>query len=347
MFIIFICRHINPSESNIASKKLGDKSNEMNLRKLHINAQVTAMTTLIETLGDITFFIHLHYNKSSLQIFLHSIIKRFLIMPYTFLMNTSHNKDRILENGWINVLRNMVVRTSSVKLRTSNKPVDIKETNTQGKTSKGVVYQQEAIKYKVQNSKDNQFSTTINDDSIFIKTSHTTRHFYEMPSKSSIPKDKRISFLDIEELEKRELIKASYFRLADDMLKCLEIESEYNKSFTKLLRMVDCHRNRDNSLIYDVELELSNECLPNKETVKGHLTLKRRRSRILIAQDSIDNNTNENIDNADEKKKSSRRERRRDLINELISHIDDQNEKGFDYFLNLLIDLEENFGDEN
>ena len=44
----------------------------------------------------------------------------------------------------------MVVRTSSVKLRTSNKSVDIKETSTQGQISKGVVYQQEAIKSKIQ-----------------------------------------------------------------------------------------------------------------------------------------------------------------------------------------------------
>ena len=33
----------------------------------------------------------------------------FVVLPYGFLMNTRYNKNRIIEEGWINVLKNMVL----------------------------------------------------------------------------------------------------------------------------------------------------------------------------------------------------------------------------------------------
>ena len=32
----------------------------------------------------------------------------FVILPYTFLMNTRYNKNRVVEEGWKNVLRNVI-----------------------------------------------------------------------------------------------------------------------------------------------------------------------------------------------------------------------------------------------
>ena len=37
-----------------------------------------------------------------------------IILPYAFLMNTSHNKNQIIEHGWINVVKNMTVNNSVV-----------------------------------------------------------------------------------------------------------------------------------------------------------------------------------------------------------------------------------------
>ena len=36
------------------------------------------------------------------------IIPYMLILPYAFLMNTSHNKNRVIEHGWKNVFMNVV-----------------------------------------------------------------------------------------------------------------------------------------------------------------------------------------------------------------------------------------------
>ena len=37
-----------------------------------------------------------------------------IVSPYSFLMNTSHNKNRIIEHGWINVMKNMTTNNSIV-----------------------------------------------------------------------------------------------------------------------------------------------------------------------------------------------------------------------------------------
>ena len=44
-----------------------------------------------------------------------------ILLPYAFLMNTSHNKNRIVEYGWINVFKNLITKvTNSVSHNTSS-----------------------------------------------------------------------------------------------------------------------------------------------------------------------------------------------------------------------------------
>ena len=45
-----------------------------------------------------------------------------IILPYAFLMNTSHNKDKVAEHGWANVIKNV--------WRTSEKTNFLKETQS-------------------------------------------------------------------------------------------------------------------------------------------------------------------------------------------------------------------------
>ena len=57
-----------------------------------------------------------------------------VILPYAFLMNTEHNKNRIIEGGWKNVLKNIFRGTyTSLEVENSpssgvNKPVNSKTT---------------------------------------------------------------------------------------------------------------------------------------------------------------------------------------------------------------------------
>ena len=76
---------------------------------MKVNAQVTATTTTLEFLGGLTYIIHLGIsNGTNLANFIHFQSIYFIVIPYAFLMNTSNNKFRVIQNGWKGVFRNIV-----------------------------------------------------------------------------------------------------------------------------------------------------------------------------------------------------------------------------------------------
>ena len=52
-FMYFTFSKVDPSKNKIAANNLSDDVNETNMRKLKLNAQVTAMTSIIEAFGNI------------------------------------------------------------------------------------------------------------------------------------------------------------------------------------------------------------------------------------------------------------------------------------------------------
>ena len=80
----------------------------MNMKRYKVNSQVTALICILEMVGAITFSIHRSFTGPTMDTLLHGQFTYFILMPYAFLMNTSHNKNRIVEHGWKNVLRNMI-----------------------------------------------------------------------------------------------------------------------------------------------------------------------------------------------------------------------------------------------
>ena len=76
---------------------------------MHVNAQVTAVTTMMEFSGNcinsVIFLVlgdHGKFISSALYMFLY-----FVVLSYAFVMNTRYNKNRIIEYGWLNVLKNI------------------------------------------------------------------------------------------------------------------------------------------------------------------------------------------------------------------------------------------------
>ena len=99
---------MDPSKNKIAANNLSDDVNETNMRKLKLNAQVTAMTSIIEAFGNIIqWSIYIFITKfAGYGTLIQSILLYFVILPYVFLMNTSQNKERVIEIGWLNILKN-------------------------------------------------------------------------------------------------------------------------------------------------------------------------------------------------------------------------------------------------
>ena len=92
--------------NKIAAENLSSNQNEINMKKVKINAQVTSIVCIMETAIVFINWILLNQPVRWISIFVLYLI----ILPYFHLVNTSHNKDRVVEYGWKNVLGNLFGR---------------------------------------------------------------------------------------------------------------------------------------------------------------------------------------------------------------------------------------------
>ena len=108
---------------------LGVKSNqvETNTKKVWVNAQVTGTIAFIEMILTVLYVVMIaYYGSSHFTTLLILMVLYDVILPYAFLMNTSHNKNRIIELGWKNVLKNIILRSGSNSVADITKGTDKK-----------------------------------------------------------------------------------------------------------------------------------------------------------------------------------------------------------------------------
>ena len=87
-----------------------------NMKKVIVNSQVTAFTTICESIGHSVIFLLAFVTKSSeissetrsqiSQIVF--IMLHFNILPYVFLVNTRENKSCVVQQGWVSLVRNLI-----------------------------------------------------------------------------------------------------------------------------------------------------------------------------------------------------------------------------------------------
>ena len=120
--IIFFFRKINPSINNLGARCLTERHNTFDARRVHVSSQVTAMITCLEMFGNISYVILLAFTKkTSLISLIHVMLIYHIILPYSYLMNTSHNKTRIVDYGWKNVFKNLTGHSSDSVVSIDNK----------------------------------------------------------------------------------------------------------------------------------------------------------------------------------------------------------------------------------
>ena len=115
--ITYLIRQVEPSPDNLAVQCLASDIQVRNVRKVHINANVTFIIWILEWLANINCSIIAWLFAQDIQFFrffghtsvflLFALIWYYVILPYTYLMNTSHNKKRIIDDGLVSVLRNL------------------------------------------------------------------------------------------------------------------------------------------------------------------------------------------------------------------------------------------------
>ena len=101
-------RQTNPTPDNDAANCLPLDTQMRNIRKVQVNAQVTFAIYILETVALASVVIlWFAIRKNELSVTL-AFVSFYVVLPYTFLMNTSHNKNLITEHGFLNTIRNAI-----------------------------------------------------------------------------------------------------------------------------------------------------------------------------------------------------------------------------------------------
>ena len=83
------------------------QDDDLQTKKIRVNAQVTFMISILEMIGFVIgIVVVVIFKTTTLPVIINSMILYLILLPRAFLMNTSHNKSRIIEHGWENILRN-------------------------------------------------------------------------------------------------------------------------------------------------------------------------------------------------------------------------------------------------
>ena len=83
-------------------------------RKIKVNAQITFVLWLMESsINIVPVIVSLFIGSMGPTTFTLNMVLFLIILPYTYLSNTSHNKRRIAEEGWLNVLKNVLPCTGN------------------------------------------------------------------------------------------------------------------------------------------------------------------------------------------------------------------------------------------
>ena len=89
-----------------------------NIRKVQVNAQVTFAIYILETVAlasVVILWFAIRKNELSATL---SFVSFYVVLPYTFLMNTPHNKNLITEHGFLNTIRNAIQMPCNFEKRT-------------------------------------------------------------------------------------------------------------------------------------------------------------------------------------------------------------------------------------
>ena len=162
--------------------------------------------------------------RSSNGILAQVITLYMVILPYAFLMNTSHNKDRIVADGWRNVFRNLLGRYNHTD-DTISLPLN-QDCNTQQK--------KKAVSKDEEDGKNNPIFVTSDEPINNVKNigpSTITEPFYEQPSTSKNAKQFEKGPLDYLQLN-AERLQHSYTTYSSETY--MDVKEKLKQQITEL-----------------------------------------------------------------------------------------------------------------
>ena len=199
-----------------------------------------------------------------------TMILYFVVLPYAFLMNTRYNKNRILEEGWMNVLRNVafpyqcnvVVPAKNPSEGSNDRKIKINEAQTNSPTSKVFLISSTIHSSIVDEIVHNTFPNCVIEENIdydFEVQQPTCSYCYEdLANKPNdfIHKDKRA--------KANPSIDSIRENMISDLLSYIDNEETYIKKLTHFVDIEEAHQcGKDiDTLSYDYE-QLNLDTLPH------------------------------------------------------------------------------------
>ena len=322
---------------------------------MKVNAQVTAVISILELIGNVTYVIHVILSSGpSFGTFVHGQIPYMIVLPYAFLMNTSHNKNRIVENGWNNVLRNIIGRFHGPMPNGNNDvtPVVKYENKRVQRTTKNHEGDKDTISISTTIPTvdgTNSMIPTLNSP-FYEKTSLAPKMQFLKRESKSIP-----VILNPNDLPKTDGNQLVVQNLLYFMTENIENEERYIRFFKKLLIFEDSRRNGKSFSEYEVQEEVIN-CVKNfdeEDFTKGNAKDTKTRSELLKTFENNSRNmlqgSNLPSTNSSHLKIINLTEGRARLRIEILNQLSSLSYKDETYkaLLEDLIDLEESFVHED
>ena len=305
-----------------------------------VNAQITATISLIESISNITYTILVAITiRTNYGTLINLLVLYMVVLPYSFLMNTSHNKERIIEIGWMNILKNIFVTLLDILgirdgvehsdlLATISNEIDAR-TNRNGK---------EVVEEKNKDIK----NTTL------IQNHDTAKKSFDCINIQDLENEQPSTSQNIDKvIPREEKYELNVHNLISKMKSNIEEEENYICYFQIYVSYVEKFKNGDTDLALDiktvkertnVQLQIASKGMNGKGS-KCTKSLPKSKTISDISQDRDDivfkSGTNLKFNG----QKSVRITKRTEILDKILSV--SINDEKFNFFIEELINLEE------
>ena len=239
------------------------------------------MISFLETFSNIVYCIILFKTVRVTYITLVLIVTLYMVvLPYAFLMNTSHNKNRIVEHGWKNVFKNMLGRSSQNKVvdgHTSKNSINVKKESCKSSNSQTCNVKQEIFTISSPSvdkarKKDGNSSKDIS----FKSEPCSSKGHQELNALQS----SKVTTLDaiepIQQIAKEE--KTTLHMLVSKMIQHIHDEEGYLELFRKLVAYQYRNKDDDPNPEFELEFEMLPNHVPSTTVQDDHNKIKGKKS---------------------------------------------------------------------
>ena len=298
---------------------------------------------MLESTSNVAFIILLWYFKGTTYFsLLIPLTVYVVILPHAFLMNTSDNKNRIVEEGWKNVFKNIfrLSKKARVNIENRSNTAEPSSTSTNKKKSTNNPKPIATISNNDNESKDVSNDTTTHSTS---KNAISNNHL-------GVPDRPDLVNLNVKDLTgPSESYKAKQ-RLISIMIKCGDNEGKYMRYFKKLVVMQENKISEDDIIDIELDDEFVIKLQQSNTTKTKNSKGKGKKSKARHSSNNSPDNSQKKCETDGQIEKGyqlkgelmNRMSRRMDMINYIysLSHDDIQH---YNESIEQLIELEESF----